>query len=172
MNCENIERNIAPFYMAVMLEIERRRLQLGVSMQEVCDRSGVADYYYSKALHASTPSGRQAQWRTIQDIVDALYPEGYDVEIRPKVGLRLDAEQLRCKIKFVALSRAPTDRKLQRALMSELGRKGGIARRERFKSMTPAQRLQIAKKARKTRRKNRALRSQSRGLLATSEVRP
>jgi transcriptional regulator with XRE-family HTH domain len=169
MNCENIERNIAPFYMAVMLEIERRRLQLNISMQEVCDRSGVADYYYSKALHASTPSGREARWSTLQDIVDALFPAGYDVVIKPKTGMRLNPDQLRCKIKFAA---APTDRKLQRALMSELGRKGGIARRERFKSMTPAQRLQIAKKARKTRRKNRALRSQSRGLLATSEARP
>jgi hypothetical protein len=34
--------------------------------------------------------------------VDALYPEGYDVEIRPKVGLRHDAAQLRCKIRFAA----------------------------------------------------------------------
>jgi transcriptional regulator with XRE-family HTH domain len=61
MNGENVDRKIAPFYMAVMLEIERRRLQLKISMQEVCDRSGVADYYYSKALHASTPSGREAR---------------------------------------------------------------------------------------------------------------
>jgi hypothetical protein len=56
-------------------------------MQEVCDRSGLADYYFSKALHASTPSGRQANWRTLQDIVDALFPEGYDVVIKPKTGI-------------------------------------------------------------------------------------
>lgn len=141
MNCENIERNISPFYMAVMLEIERRRLQLGLSMQEVCDRSGLADYYYSKSLHASTPSGRQAQWRTLQDLVDALFSEGYDVEIRPKVGMRLDAKQLRCKIKFAAASVNP---KLQRELMRELGSKGGKARREKYKTMPRAERLRMA----------------------------
>jgi transcriptional regulator with XRE-family HTH domain len=164
MNCENIDRNISPFYMGVMLEIERRRLQLGLSMQEVCDRAGVADYYYSKALHASTPSGRQARWDTLQDIVDGLFPEGFDVVIKPKVGLRLDAEQLRCKIKFAAVAAvaaAPTGRKLQRALMAELGRKGGIARREKLKTMTRAERQRIAAKARKTRRQNRLLRAQS-----------
>jgi transcriptional regulator with XRE-family HTH domain len=156
MNCEN--RNISPFYMGVMLEIERRRLQLGLSMQEVCDRAGVADYYYSKALHASTPSGRQARWDTLQDIVDGLFPEGFDVVIKPKVGLRLDAEQLRCKIKFAA---STTDRKLQRELMSELGKKGGEARREKYKNMTKEERQRIAAKARKTRRQNRLLRAQS-----------
>ena len=159
MNCENIDRNISPFYMGVMLEIERRRLQLGLSMQEVCDRAGVADYYYSKALHASTPSGRQARWDTLQDIVDGLFPEGFDVVIKPKVGLRLDAEQLRCKIKFAKAS-ASTDRKLQRELMRELGKKGGQARREKYKNMTKEERQRIAARARKTRRKNRQLRAQ------------
>jgi transcriptional regulator with XRE-family HTH domain len=168
MNCENIERNIAPFYMAVMLEIERRRLQLNISMQEVCDRSGVADYYYSKALHASTPSGREARWSTLQDIVDALFPEGYDVEIRPKVGMRLSAADLRCKIRFAV---APTDRNRQRELMRTLGREGGKARAAKFKTMSKAERQRIAKKARKTRRKNRLLRAQSQRPPQTSEAR-
>jgi transcriptional regulator with XRE-family HTH domain len=159
MNCKNIERNIQPFYMAVMLEIERRRLQLRLSMQEVCDRSGVADYYYSKALHASTPSGREARWATLQDIVDALFPEGYDVEIRPKVGMRLSAADLRCKIKFAA---AMTDTKSQRELMRELGKRGGDARREKFKNMTPEERKAIAEKGRKTKRQNQLLRAQIR----------
>jgi transcriptional regulator with XRE-family HTH domain len=143
-----------------MLEIERRRLQLNISMQEVCDRSGVADYYYSKALHASTPSGREARWSTIQDIVDAIFPEGYDVVIKPKVGLRLDAEQLRCKIKFAAA--AFSDRKAQRKIMRALGKKGGESRREKYKTMTKEERQRIAKKARKTRRQNRLLRAQMR----------
>jgi hypothetical protein len=128
MNGENVDRKIAPLYMAVMLEIERRRLQLKISMQEVYDRSGVADYYYSKALHASTPSGREARWSTLQDIFDALYPEGYDVEIRPKLGLRLDAAQLRCNIKFAA-SAAVANPRLQRELMRD--RADSAARRGR-----------------------------------------
>jgi hypothetical protein len=115
----------------------------------------VADRYFAK--NPDSPSGRQAQWRTIQDIVDALFPEGFDVEIRPKVGLRMDAEQLRCKIKFAA---AATDKKLQRELMRGLGAKGGIARREKYKTMPRAERLRIATKARKTRRQNRLMRAQ------------
>jgi len=168
MNCENIERNIAPFYMAVMLEIERRRLQLNISMQEVCDRSGVADYYYSKALHASTPSGREARWSTLQDIVDALFPAGYDVVIKSKTGMRLNPDQLRCKIKFAAAAVNPTS---QRDLMSTIGKKGGEARREKYKTMTKEERQRIAKKARKTRRKNRLLRAQSQRPPQTSEAR-
>jgi hypothetical protein len=167
MNCEDIERNISPFYMAVMLEIERRRLSLRLSMQEVCDRSGVADYFYSKALHASTPSGRQAQWRTIQDIVDALFPAGYDVIIKPKTGMRLDPSQLRCKIKSAVSTVNP---KSQRELMRELGSKGGKARREKYKTMTRAERQRIVKKARRTRRKNRLLRTQSQLPPQTSEA--
>ena len=159
MNGVDIERNIAPFYMAVMLELERRRLHLGISMQEVCDRSGVADYFYSKALHASTPSGRQAQWRTIQDIVDALFPEGYDVVIKPKVGMRLDPSQLRCKIKFAAAAAA--NPKLQRELMSEIGKAGAKARIAKYAAMTPAERKRIYKKAKETRRQNRLLRAQA-----------
>jgi hypothetical protein len=162
MNCENIVKaGVMPFYRAIVLEIERRRLALGISMDECSDRAGVADRYWSKALYPNTPSGRVAKWETIQDIVDALFPAGYDVVIKPKVGLRLDAEQLRCKIKFAAAS-ASTDRKLQRQLMAELGHKGGIARREKYKNMTKEERQRIAKKARKTRRQNRLLRAQMR----------
>jgi transcriptional regulator with XRE-family HTH domain len=159
MNGVDIERNIAPFYMAVMLELERRRLHLGISMQEVCDRSGVADYFYSKALHASTPSGRQARWDTLQDIVDALFPAGYDVVIKPKTGMRLNPEQLRCKIKFAAA--AASNPKLQREVMSEIGKAGAKARIAKYAAMTPAQRKRIYKKAKETRRQNRLLRAQA-----------
>ena len=169
MNCQDIERGVVPFYRSIMLEFERQRLARGLSMQEVCDRSGLADYYFSKALYASTPSGRQAKWETLQDLLDALFPEGADVVIRPKVGMRLSAADLRCKIKSAA---ALTNSRSQRELMRELGKKGGEARREKYKAMPRAERLRIAKKARKTRRKNRALRLQSRGLLATAESRP
>jgi hypothetical protein len=161
MNCENIDRNIQPFYRAVILEIERRRLALHLSMQELCDRAGVADYYWSKAVHANTPSGREARWSTLQDIVDAIYPAGYDVCITPKAGMRLDAKQLRCKIKFAAAAVNPVS---QRELMRTLSQKGVEARRAKLAAMTEEQRKRaikhIVKKAKKTRRKNRKLRLQ------------
>src|SRR5215211_4164390 len=74
----NVER-ITPFYRSIMLEIERRRISLGISMDEASDRAGVADRSYSKILYADAPSGRQATWRTLQDVVDGLFPAGYDV---------------------------------------------------------------------------------------------
>jgi hypothetical protein len=161
MNCQDIDRNITPIYMAFMLELERQRLVRGLSMQEVTDHAGIADGLYGKSLYASTPSGRQSNWRTLQDLVDALYPTGFDIIVKPKSGLRLDPSQLRCKIKSATATVNP---KSQRELMRELGSKGGIARREKYKTMPQAQRLAIARKARKTRRKNRALRSQSSAL--------
>lgn len=142
------KHKVVPLYRAVMLEFERRRLHLGLSMEALSDRVGFADRYYAKTLYPDTPSGRQARWETLQEIADALFPEGYDIEIRPKTGLRLGAEDLKCKIRFAA---APTDRKSQRDLMRELGRKGAAAR-----AKLPANRLkQIARLAAKTRKKNK-----------------
>jgi hypothetical protein len=154
---QNVGRVVVPFYRAIMLELERRRLQLSLPMDVVADRAGVADRYYSKSLYADSPSGRQSRWETLQDIVDSLFPEGYDIEIRPKTGLRLGPNELRCKIAFAA---AATDKKSQRELLRALGKKGGEARREKYKTMSRAERLAIARKARKTRRRNRLLRAQ------------
>lgn len=134
-----------PIYRAVMLEIERRRLALGISMEEVSDRAGVADRYFSKLLYADSPRGRQAQWSTIQELVDALFPEGVDIELRPKKGLRLGPEDLRCKIKFAS---APKDPRTHRELMRELGKKGA----EAFKRLSPEQRSASAKKGAATRK--------------------
>jgi len=145
-----------PLYRALMLEIERRRLALGISMEELSDRAGVADRYFPKMLYADSPRGRQATWTSIQEIVDALFPEGVDIELRPKKGGRLGPEDLRCKIRFAS---APKDPRTHRELMRELAAKGGKARAERWKNMTRAERLAVAKKARKTRKKNRLLRS-------------
>jgi hypothetical protein len=116
---------VTPLYRAIVLEIERRRIQLNISQDEVSDRAGVADRLYSKSLFPDTPSGRQSNWRTLQDIVDALFPEGFDVEIRPKKGRRLSARDLRCKIRFAS---APKDPRSHRELMRDLGLLGAKAR--------------------------------------------
>ena len=166
MNCQDIERNITPVYMAFMLELERQRLARGLSMAEITDHAGIADGLYGKSLYASTPSGRQSNWRTLQDLVDALYPTGFDIIVKPKSGLRLDPSQLRCKIKSAAATLNP---KSQRELMTELGKLGGEARRAKYATMSKAERERIAKKARKTRRQNRLLRARLNG--QQSEIR-
>ena len=146
-----------PVYRALLLECERRRQLLGWSMWQVDDASGCQDGYYAKALHADRPSGRQARWETLNLIVTALFWQGFDLRLTHKPGGVLTAEDHRLKVMFAA---ADNNRLSRRELMRQLGKKGGIARREKYKTMSRAERLAIARKARKTRRRNRLLRAQ------------
>jgi hypothetical protein len=146
-----------PIYRALLLECERRRQVLGWSMWQVDDASGCQDGYYAKALHADRPSGRQARWETLSLIVTALWPAGFDLQITHKPGGILTAEDHRLKVMFAA---ADNNRLSRRKLMSQLGKRGGEARREKYKNMTKEERQRIAAKARKTRRQNRLLRAQ------------
>lgn len=130
-----------PIYRSIMLEVERRRLQLGLSMDRLSEIAGIADRAYSKALWAETVSGRVARYETLQCILDVLFPDGFDVAIKPKNGPELDALSLRYKVRCAA---AANDVKIQRELMAELGRKGA---ENRNRHLSPFQRRQIARKA-------------------------
>src|SRR4030088_1324649 len=77
-------------YRSLMFEIERRRLALGFPMEKFSEFAGLSDRYYSKALFADEPSGRQAQWSTLEVMVQALFPHGYDLELRAKPGAVID----------------------------------------------------------------------------------
>jgi hypothetical protein len=145
-------------YRAITLECERRRQQLGWPMWKLDDAAGTQDGFYSKLLHADRPSGRQVRWETLQLVITALFPAGFDVEIKHKSCDPLTAEKHRLKVMFAA---ADNNRLSRRELMRELGKKGGEARREKYKAMPREERLRIAKKALKTRRQNRLLRAQS-----------
>ncbi len=90
----------------------------------------------------------------VQLLISALFPDDFDLTLTPKRGGVLTAQTLPRKIKFAG---ADHDRLGRRALMSALGKKGGDARREKYKTMSKEERERIAKKARKTRRKNRLL---------------
>ena len=56
--------------------------KLDRSVMEVDD--GLQDGFYSKLLHADRPSGRQVRWETLQLVITALSPAGFDVEIKHK----------------------------------------------------------------------------------------
>lgn len=132
-------------YSAVMLEIERRRQQVGVGMEKFSEFAGVPERYYSKALHADEPSGRQAQWPTVQRIVEALFPHGFDLIIKAKPGPLF--EPINLKAKLLGL-RAMTDKLSQREYMTNLSVQAAAARKKKI----PAhRRKQIAKKAAKAR---------------------
>jgi hypothetical protein len=134
-----------PIYRAIMLECERQRLSRGLPMERFSEFAGLPERYYPKALWADQPSGRQAQWGTLQIIIDALFPDGYDLIIKPRIGPEIDAHALRYKTRYAV---APTNSKTQRELMSELGKKGAEARN---KKLSPWQRKRIAQRAGKAR---------------------
>src|SRR6266702_8521515 len=88
-------KKVAPLYRAVMLEIERRRHQLGCPMWKVDEASGTEDGYYGKMQAVDAKSGRQAGWHIVQLVLDALFPGGFELMIRPKTGGTLSAIEYR-----------------------------------------------------------------------------
>jgi hypothetical protein len=130
----------------MMLEIERRRVELGISMDRLSEVAGLAERAYVKTLYPETASGRIARHETIQIIVDALFPDGFDIEIRPRSGPALTALSARLKIHCAAASEHP---KRRRELMRELGVRGGRARAAK---LSAARRKEIASLGARARR--------------------
>jgi hypothetical protein len=75
---------VESFYYQLLLEIERRRQALGVSMDRLSEMAGLPDRSYSKMLYPETKTGRLARWSTIQIVCHALWPDGFDITIPPK----------------------------------------------------------------------------------------
>lgn len=73
-------------YHALIAQIHGRIRRLGIPMWKCDDLSGLQDGYTAKLLHPDTPSGRQARWDTLQLLLDAIYPEGFVLTIRPVRG--------------------------------------------------------------------------------------
>lgn len=71
-------------YRNLMMALEGRRVELGLSMAAVNDLSGVNDGYYAKMLYPDTPSGRQARWEQVHDVVEALFGSDFEVQIIAK----------------------------------------------------------------------------------------
>ena len=155
-------------YRAITIELERERQRLGWAMWKVDDAAGLQDGHYAKLLHADRRSGRCVQWPTLQMVISALFPKGFDLVIKHKAADPLTAENHRLKVMFAA---ADNNRLSRRELMATLGREGGKARAEKYKTMTKEERQRIAKKARKTRRRNRLLRAQSGQIKPQSKAR-
>jgi general stress protein YciG len=130
-----------PVYRAIILECERRRVALGMSMEKFSEFAGLPDRYYAKALRVDEPSGRQASWSTLQIIVDCLFPDGFDVQLKPKIGGQLDALSLMFKTRY---EQALGNGKTRREHMAEIGRKGGAARKA---NLSQEERSRIAQTA-------------------------
>jgi hypothetical protein len=151
-------------YRAITLECERRRQQLGWAMWKVDDAAGTQDGFYSKMLHADRRSGRCVQWPTLQLVITALFPGGFDVEIMHKVGDPLTAENHRLKVMFAA---ADNNRLSRRELMRELGKRGAAARKKKLGSRA---RIKIAKRASRVAAIKRSERAAARAQTQSAEA--
>jgi len=127
--------SIPPVYRAITLELERRRIAVGISQDRMSELMGTAERSYAKMLHPETSSGRMVRWETLQSAVDVLFCDGYELRIkvfRPCVlatassgpGV-LTTEGTKRKIKAEA---ATWDRRIRREVLADLARLGGHAR--------------------------------------------
>jgi hypothetical protein len=147
-------------YRALLLECERRRNQLGWSMWKVDDASGLNDGHYAHCLHVDRVTGRQAQWKTLDLIVTALWPQGFDLQMTHKPGGILTAENHR----FAA---ADNNRLSRRELMRELGKRGAAARKAK---LGKRERKKIAKHASKIAAIKRSERAAARAQTQSAEA--
>lgn len=119
--------HVTNIYRSIMLEIERRRHAVGFPMEKFSEYAGLPERYYSKALYPDTSSGRQAQWSTIEIIVQALFPHGYDVTITPRAGQIMTEDSLKAKLLHL---QAQKDPKSQRELMTGLSALAAAGRKK------------------------------------------
>lgn len=108
-------------YRSIVIELERKRLAMGISMDMMSELMGVAERSYAKMVWPDSPSGRQATWDKLQKAVDVLWDGGFDVVIRkgtvaPEMGPGTR--------RLIRQSAAHYDRRTQRELMREIGAKG------------------------------------------------
>lgn len=130
-------------YRAIMLELERRRLQLGWTMEEVCEVAGIQDRYYAKLLYCDEKSGRQARWETLEILMLTLFPEGYIVKIDPTDTGMLTPMSMKHRIKHAS----PAGTIGRRQELTEMAKKATEAR----KAIPPRKRRAIARRAARAR---------------------
>lgn len=136
---------VTGFYRAVVEQLHTRIRRLGIPMWRCDDLSGLQDGYTAKLLHPDTPSGRQARWETLQLLVDAIFPDGYEIIIRPKDGTKA--------AKLQPASNPVVDARV-RSVMSMMGRKGGLKSWEvRRAKLTAAERKMVEQEPRRARRR-------------------
>jgi hypothetical protein len=154
---ENSSRTASALYLAIMAEIERRRIALGFPMEPLSEFAGLADRSYPKYLAPWAVAGRQANWQTLQIIADTLYPDGFELKIKACKGPKLDALRLKFALSFDRALANPVHR---RELLAEWGTRGGrqhspermrkLGRkgaRARSRNLSPEMRSELARRA-------------------------
>ena len=123
----------------MVVEMERRRRAIGLSMEAVSELAGTADRSYAKLITPESESGRLARWETLQLVLDVLFCDGFELRLVPSKERRDLAPGTRRKIIDEAVD---FDRKTLRERMSEVGVLGGQARSQR---LSPERRSEVAR---------------------------
>lgn len=86
-------------YIQIMAAIEIRRIEIGLSMEQMSELMGTAERSYAKMLSPDTPSGRLVGWDTIELAFSVLWPEGSEIVVRPINGPAVVTAGARRKIR-------------------------------------------------------------------------
>lgn len=129
-------------YHAIIAQVHARIRRLGIPMWKCDDLSGLQDGYSAKLLHPDTPSGRQARWETLQLLLDAVYPEGFVLTIKPRG---------KGENKALAKERNNVSDQRIRAVLMALGRQGGIKSGQVRAALSQERRAALTEAARKVR---------------------
>src|SRR5262249_19055703 len=78
------QRKVTALYVALVAALDRRRRSIGWSFEHCDDISGNPDRYTAKGFHPNAPSGRQMTWSVLQNLLDALYPAGVEIILKPR----------------------------------------------------------------------------------------
>lgn len=138
--------NATSIYRAIMLECERQRYALGWPMWQVDEKAGTQDNYYAKAVHADAASGRQAQWKTLDWIIGALFENGFDLIIKAKPGASIpDRETFQKKVGALRAAHDPLSQRERMRVLGDAGRAAYMAK------TTPEQRKKWGRRAARAR---------------------
>jgi hypothetical protein len=132
-----VNEETPPIYRSLMKAIERARWRRGWPLWKLEEEAMLSDGHVSKLQRNSGRDvGRHATWKTIQQLIGALYPNGAEVALKP------------CKPDFIATASFPTHQtKLLRAyLVHQLAVIAPLGGHARAAALTPAQRQAISRK--------------------------
>src|SRR5262249_29979626 len=142
-------RKATAFYVALVAALDRRRRAVGFTFEDCDDRSGNPDRYTAKGFHPNTLSGRQMSWQVLQTPLDALFPCGLQIPLKPKPVP--DQRALNRLRKQEPVPRGGASQRRYRDFI-EVCRLGGLAsHKARMEKHSPEQRARFPRQAARAR---------------------
>jgi hypothetical protein len=157
----NRVRPATVLYRVLMEVLEARRVELNLSMAVVDDMAGLQDGFFSKMTKPDALNGRQSRWETVELVVQALFGDDFNISITSGVRESRVLKSSLCFPKHPSANAPKNKHWRHRKFFVELGKRGGAVIKQKYKTMSDAEKKRIVAKARKTRRQNRLARAQA-----------